>query len=166
MTEVQIQVKGLDHLMKMTVPDNLLGPAVRGALTRSVIDIEGGQKRLAPVDRGRLRAAITHQVGPGELPTWAKAGVIGGGGTLGTYAEVMDQGRRPDAAMPPVAPIRDWLRRHGSSAPPFVVARAIGRRGIKGKKFIVGGYEQVRGKVDDHFARAARDVETRWRNNV
>lgn len=166
MTEVRITVEGMEHLLRMTDDQALLGPAMTGALTRSVIDIEGGQKRLAPVDRARLRGAITHQVDGSPLPKFARAGVIGGGGTLGTYAEVMDQGRRPGSRMPPIAAIEGWLRRKGSNAPAFLVARSIARRGIAGKRFILGGYEQVRNNVDSHFARAARDIENRWRNNV
>lgn len=50
-------------------------------------------------------------------------------------ALVMEHGRRPGAAPPPTGPIAAWLSRHGADPKlAFVVARAIGRRGIKATK--------------------------------
>ena len=80
-----------------------------------------------PVDRNLLRGSVFHDlrgfpIGPGKVATPSR------------YAVVVEEGRREKRKAPPVAVIADWLGRHGANpAYAFVVARAIGRRGIKGK---------------------------------
>lgn len=171
MTEVRITVEGAEHIVRMTVPENLMGPGLRDALTRSVIDIENGAKRAAPVDRGRLRGAITHQVDDAPLPMWAKAGVIGGvsggGGheRVGEYAFAMEYGR-PPGSMPPLEPIAAWARRKGITTPPFAIALAIKRHGTKARRFMEGGVNSALSNIQRHFINASRDIENRWRNNV
>ena len=57
---------------------------------------------------------------------------------------VMDQGRRPGAAMPPVAPLERWGKRVlGERNLGFVLARSIARKGIKPRKFFTAAIKQV-----------------------
>jgi hypothetical protein len=78
----------------------------------------------------------------------------------------MDLGRRPGARMPPLAPIMLWVervlrvgltpsgrrsRRRGAQAEvrsvAFLIARAIGRRGITGRQFFSRGLDTARPKL-------------------
>jgi len=80
------------------------------------------------------------------------------------YAIVMEKGRRAGATMPPKWPIVYWLRRkHGMSLEAamkawFPVARAIGQRGIKGKKMLEEGFEAATPSVKQLFNRIPETV--------
>lgn len=75
------------------------------------------------------------------------------------YAIVMDQGRAPGARMPPPDALIPWVRRvmqvGGSEeevrAVAFVVARSIGRKGIKGREFMAHGLEKAMPTVEAIF---------------
>jgi hypothetical protein len=61
-------------------------------------------------------------------------------GVLGSplvYAPVMEEGRTPGAKMPPPEALRAWVAlKVGADVDPFVIARSIGRKGIKGKHML------------------------------
>jgi|SRR5215831_3306510 len=60
------------------------------------------------------------------------------------YANVMEMGRTAGRAPPPVSALTGWLRRHGVSEEyAYVVARAIGRRGIAGRFYMRRAYESL-----------------------
>lgn len=161
--DMTMRVEGLERLLASSAPEHLLGPPVTNAMNRSVIGISNVAKRYAPVDRGTLRARITYQVDSAPIPKFGKVGVLGGGGTVEVYGKTMEEGRRAGARMPPVSAIAAWLRRKGSDAPAFVVARNIARRGIQPKRFLGRALAEARAEVESHFARAAREIEERWR---
>jgi hypothetical protein len=57
------------------------------------------------------------------------------------YYHVMEKGRRPGGGMPPLAAIRRWAAVKGiSQNAVYPIARAIARRGIKGRFFMRQGY--------------------------
>jgi hypothetical protein len=79
------------------------------------------------------------------------------------YAAAVHEGRRPGARQPPSGPIRAWLgRRGGDPRLAFVVARAIGRRGIKARPFLRDAFERSRRAVDKHLDDAATAIERAW----
>lgn len=102
------------------------------------------------VDQGRLRASITHVV-ERESPTTLTCYV----GTNVTYALPVHNGRRPGARQPPTEPILEWARRKGiisdadtpsqARSKAFLIARAIGRRGIRAKPYLVEALPAARG---------------------
>ncbi len=157
MAEISYRVQGLDALLKKAVPATLLGPAVTRAFHKGAIAVQNESRKLAPVDRGRLRNSITYRVDPSPIPRHARIG------TNLQYAQTMNDGRRAGARMPPVSAIDAWLRRKRIDASAFVVARSIARKGIKGKKFMDGGLSAARGNIDRAFATAAREIEAQWR---
>lgn len=77
------------------------------------------------------------------------------------YAIVIDQGRTPGARMPPVDAIALWVERVlGISSEfddaeledvAFLIARAIARRGIVGRKFVEKGVQQALPTVEGIF---------------
>lgn len=75
------------------------------------------------------------------------------------YTSVVDQGRRPGAAMPPPAALEGWLQRHGLDVGlAWVIARAIGRRGIVGRFFYRRAAERLREAMPQLFDQALREA--------
>ena len=75
-------------------------------------------------------------------------------GTVGTpleYGEVVEKGRRPGKAMPPVGPIALWARRilgvpeDKSKKVGFAIARSIAIHGTKGAKMFERAWRQMEG---------------------
>ena len=76
---------------------------------------------------------------------------------------VMDEGRRPGAAMPPVAPIERWARRKlGQRGLGYVIARSIALKGIKPRRFFAAAIRQVtvveKPKLDRDVGRIVRRI--------
>lgn len=75
---------------------------------------------------------------------------------------VMDEGRRPGAAMPPVEPLERWgwlvLRQRGLG---FVLARSVARKGIKPRRFFDAAIQQVVVKEQAALNRKAGEIEER-----
>ena len=70
---------------------------------------------------------------------------------------VLEMGRRPGSKQPPLAPIRRWLERHGMDGGlAFVVARNIGRRGMKAHHMFKNAAERGGSVVHRIFARHFR----------
>lgn len=79
-TRVVLDQEGLDKLLRSPAGD--IGKAV---LT-GVVMVESAAKRLAPVDTGRLRASITHEVAIDAV------GLVGQVGTDVEYAPHVEYG--------------------------------------------------------------------------
>jgi hypothetical protein len=152
-----VQVTGLDALRAKVGPD-LHDKHVRKAMEASLRDIEDLARKLAPKDTGALRASITHKL--------QRAPIGGSYGWVGSdlpYAAAVHEGRRAGARQPPSGPIRGWLLRKGADPRlAFVVARAIGRRGIAPRRFLADAFERSRRAVDKHLDDAATAIERAW----
>jgi hypothetical protein len=71
------------------------------------------------------------------------------------HSPYVEGGRRPGARMPPLQPIREWLERHGSDpAGAFIVARAIGLRGIQPRPVLTWAKPQIDKIVMGHVTAA------------
>lgn len=155
--QITYEVKGLAEILaKTSAPASLIGPPLRKGLTTSALLVQGEAQRLVPVDTGNLRRTITHRVDGAAIPTFALVG------TNAPYAIVVHEGRRAGAAMPPVQALLGWARRHGGLNP-FLVARAIKRKGIKGRPFLKNAMGAMRGQVDAALGKAAKEIEAAWK---
>lgn len=142
------------RLASLADADALVGKPLRDALQRSAITVQSDAKRGAPVDTGRLRASITSAVDANAIPRFA---------TIGTnveYAPWVHDGRKP-GRMPPPAALATWARRHGGQNP-YVLARLIGRRGIKAQPFLRDAFAVNVGRIRGYFERAGREIEAAW----
>lgn len=125
-------------------PD-ILEEELTTALDRSGKRVVAYAVPAAPHDRGGLRASITDQV------TFPETKI----GSNLIYAPVHEDGRTPGAKMPPVSAIAAWLSRKGGNPKnAYVVARAIGKKGITGKKFLKKGLQQARPEIHEEFRQA------------
>lgn len=85
---LRIIVQGIRALQGKLDYDRLVGPPITRALTRSALTVEGGAKKLSPVDTGRLRASLTHRLEASPSPRYAEVG------TDVFYARFVHEGTR------------------------------------------------------------------------
>lgn len=147
---ITAQVEGLDRLQRgLTGAPRALGSETRKAMEASLTLIEGDARKNAPQDTRRLAGSITYSIrGTG-------AELTGRVGPSLRYGWFVEHGRRP-GKFPPLAAVSGWARRHGVS--PFVVARAIARKGTRPQPFLVPAFEKNRGRIVGLFERVGLRV--------
>ena len=165
--EVRIEIEGLDKLKSKLKSKTAAGPA-RKFLTRSGNEIIAKAKPLTPVNVGTLRRSIDKEVATDTpVPTFVKVG------TRVTYAPFVEFGRKP-GKMPPDNAIRTWVTQKnrgslGTRDPQaldritFQVRRAIGRRGVKARPYLVPGFEQAVPMIQRHVYTFADELEEAYR---
>lgn len=161
--DIQYEVKGLDELLA-----RIADPAVFQPLTRrmemAAITIENAAKTNAPVDTGRLRASITHQVTSDVDYVEAR---IGPNVTYGAYMEY-GTGRLTDfpgggkgSHWPPGAALDVWASRHGFASG-YQVARIIGKRGgLAPRRYLRNALRDNLAKIIELIGRTVQDVAQR-----
>lgn len=147
--QIDVRIEGLEKLQAgaAAAPATLLSET-RTALTAGSLLVEGTARSLAPKDTGRLGGSITHQI----------SGLTSRIGPSVAYGLYVEKGRRPGKP-PPVAAIEPWARRRGAN--PFLVARAIGRRGTKPRPFLVPALTQSTPRIVALFSKVATKVVAR-----
>ena len=117
---------------------------LRTAMTTGLLLLEADQRSHVAQDTRVLMNSITHTIeGSGTSLT----GRVGPGARYGLFVE---RGRRP-GRYPPMAAIAGWARRHG--IPPFLVARAIARRGTRAQPFVAPSLQRNHAALERIFAR-------------
>ena len=110
--------------------------AMDDLMRRTVSALEQGVTGRTPVNSGALRASW------GTKVTAGSTAVVGELFTPLAYAPVVEMGRTPGKRPPPTGAIQLWVERKGiasggeAEAIAYVIARAIGRRGIPPKKML------------------------------
>lgn len=100
-------------------------------LLNQAIHAERVAKKEVPVDTAQTQNSIRIERNAGRLGYKVKAHA--------KYAWYVHEGRKP-GKMPPIDAVESWAKRKGID--PFLVARAIGRKGTKGKKFMDIAYRE------------------------
>lgn len=143
-----IQIVGADRLAStLGKAASDVSPELKGAMTTSLLLIESDARRGVKRDTGRLQNSITHSISGNGLE-----GKVGPSVAYGLYVEM---GRRP-GKMPPISAVEGWARRHGIN--PFLVARAIGRKGIKAQPFLIPAFEKNQRRIVDLFGAVGAKV--------
>jgi hypothetical protein len=161
--EVRIEIEGLDALKKKLKSSTAAGPA-RKFLTRSGNEIIAKAKPLTTFNTGTLRRSIDKEVaGDTPIPTFVKVG------TNVKYAPFVEFGRGP-GKMPPREPIEYWYRRKNKAGPTqdvasalYAIQRAIGRRGVKARPYLVPGFEQAVPMIQRHVYTFADELEEAYK---
>lgn len=163
---VTVQVRGTQRLMQELGRLNGQAYAVAGgALFQEAEAVMATSKERVPVDMGTLRAS--GHVQPPKVRGTTIEVVLGYGGAASGYALFVHEGTGPavgrPAFMPPVDVIRAWAVRHGIPADAaFVIARAIGRRGLRPTKFLEAPLREAeRGMAGRIAARIRRRLTPR-----
>ncbi len=135
---------GLRHAVSSTQPQ------LRTSMERACLLIEADARTRVAQDTRRLMGSITHRISGSGTSLHGEVGPSTG------YGRFVEYGRRPGKP-PPVSAIAAWAHRK-NIAVPFLVARAIGRRGIKPRPFLAPALEANRGKIATLFDGVARIV--------
>ena len=159
---MQIQIEGLDRLLKKTDPAFLLKP-LRNFFERSTRTIEAHAKEKAPVDTGLLRSSIGSEIDASTPPRWGQVG------TAVVYAPFMEYGTGLLAAQgarerhfPPGEALELWAGRHGIESG-FQVAAAIGRRGgLKPHLFLTGAVKASLGAIEGYVRQLGSEIGQQW----
>lgn len=123
---------------------------MQGVLRRVRDDVRG----FAPVDLGAFRKSILYKTTRKGLLV---EGEVYSTDTPDAKVAVVEYGRLPGRKMPPKGALLGWMSRHGwDPRKEFVLRRAIGRDGIKGKFPFRKAFAKRRGL----FQSQARDLQT------
>jgi hypothetical protein len=174
-----IVIEGMEEqLQRLTQYDQVTNRHMVKAMHEAVTMAEAAIIPKVPVGiSGRLKNSIGSQVletGPGSI-----IGKVGSSLKDEEYPKVMEFGRKP-GKMPPVDALVPWVHRkriagsysiktkrrlggraqQGSEdrAVAYMIARSIGRKGIKGHFFMKQGYEKVKGKILNKFKKALNEI--------
>lgn len=148
---VTVTVTGLKELQgRLNGAGQHTQSEMRSAMTASLILLEGEMKRLAPRDTGRLQGSVSHTISGGG------SSITGRVGPSVQYGIFVEKGTR--AHFPPIDAISGWARRHGVH--PFVLARAIARRGTRAQPFVEPAFLKHRAGVVKRFEQIGVKVAT------
>lgn len=166
----ELEVEGLDEqLLALRQHDAIADDELERAMEQATLTGVGAIRPLMPVGvSGQARQSVKSRV------TRASAGAITGEIFADIrdpypYPAVIEFGRQP-GRMPPPEALERWVQlKMGVSADDapgvaFTVARAIGRRGVKGRFPFKRGWESVAGRVSGFFAAALRRITERLAN--
>ena len=132
---IQIKIEGLEEAIKKMSPD-LYAEPLRRFWERSSLSVENQAKLNSPVDTGRTRASLTHQLDSGSPPIWAKVGT-----------NVTNKG----VSYPQVLDLSD--RTHYRGGP---------HEGQPTKGWFSGSYGRVVSEVQNWIGRMAEEIADRW----
>jgi phage gpG-like protein len=126
------------------------------AMERSAILVQNAARtniqQQHAIDTGRLLGSVTREVKPFEASI----------GTNVAYARPVEEGRQSGAPMPPTGSLLGWMNRHGIPAErEFVIRRAIARRGIRARPYLLPALENNRTQIAREFAVANRRIAAR-----
>lgn len=152
---VTVQSPNLQRLITVLGSGKVVSTEMHLAFQRAGIIVTNRAKKLAPVDRGRLRASITYQVDPAIFPKWAEVG------TNTEYAPDIHDGR-PPGTMPPVSELAGWAKRKGLDA--WAVAKGIEERGTRPNPFLRRALDDTERQIVEQFDNALERMVNQWGN--
>jgi len=153
---VQVQVRGFKALVRKldtaaelkAFRDDILEPAMQTAQSTA--------QQHAPKDTGKLSSSLMTEIEPFSARMYTP---------IDKYPLVMEGGRKPGSKMPPPAALDQWARRYGIQNT-FLLARAIAKRGIRGRFFRRKARVAVRKELPSLMANMARTMEKDWGKTV
>ncbi len=146
-------IQGVDVLVRRAQSASLVVKPLEGLLNEASLIAQRVAREGAPRDTATLQRSIVRQVTPLMARVYTPL----------AYAAVMEEGRRPGAKMPPPDALRGWARRHGiPESALFVLARAIGKRGIKGRFFFRAAKEATEAEFPRLIQKMAAAIKVAW----
>jgi len=153
-TDLVISESNLSELIDKCNSDVLIAPPVREFLVNSTTVLKQQVRDFSPIWRGDLRGSIEKEIDDATLPLWAKFGTR----LVPHHAPDVEYGTVPH--WPPISAIAEWANDHG--IPPFLVARAISRRGTQPHNMFGGAVEVCQGDIDGFADDACKEIESIW----
>ena len=161
MLQLTIRLKGVKEIQKKLQRETLVLPIVSSAISDLTAFGEAAAKAGAPRDLGGLQNDIVSEV----TPLLGRIHFVGA--SRGVKAMAVERGRGAGKRQPPASALAGWASRHGHGSDArtlFVIARAIGRRGKKGRFFMKKARILIRREMKANtVAKMADQVEAAWR---
>lgn len=138
--------------------DKISNRRLKQAADASTKIVQGAARQNAPVFQARLRQSIDTEVR--EMGNMVQGRVFSPITKPYPYPLVMELGRKP-GKMPPPSSLRRWVQlviKPGADevdGVAFLVARAIGRKGIKGRFFMRKAVQTSTTRISQFFQKAA-----------
>ena len=148
-----VEIRGMDRRRKRLGDDELVRKPVESGLTKLHLLTERTARAGAPKDTSALARSIITEL----KPLWRKVH------SPLVYHPTAELGRPPGGRMPPPDALAGWARRHGYSGSLFVLARAIARRGTKGRFYMRAAAKAARNALPGVMGGVSKDIEARWR---
>jgi len=155
--EVELSPEFAQQIEKLNAYDEIANRHLTSAIQGSVIGIQGLARVNAPVFQSRLRNSIQAEVKTGGAAVVGR--VFSDITSPYPYPLTVELGRKP-GKMPPPDALKRWVQL--VIKPPaasvngiaYLVARSIGRRGIKGKFFMKRAVESSKVRIGMLFREA------------
>jgi hypothetical protein len=162
MAVYEINIKGIPQLLHR-LDEKQITSVLNTLMKESALDTVIAAKDTVPRYKNNIHRDIISEFKYARQG-FPETAIIGPKvGRTSAYARVMEHGRRAGAPMPPwkgPGSIEGWALAHGMN--PFLLARSIGRKGIKPRHWLERAKNNVESKVRTRFARAGRMVEQNW----
>lgn len=151
MSEISFDMEGIDEAVVKFEELNLFTRKEVIRLTaKSTLDVHKVAREKVPTDTANLKNNIFTRFEDGGL-----TGIIF---TTPAYAPYVEYGR-PPGKQPPLKALEGWAKRHGLQGLEFVIARAIGERGVKPQPFLRPAFEEFKGDYMAQVRQIVRDME-------
>lgn len=152
---LDVELQGLEPLLRKMKNPRLLRAPIKTVLNKSVLIGEREAKLNAPKDTGRLARSLAVEVDDLTARVFFQNEQL--------YFQVQEVGRRAGAPPPPSSALLPWMRRKGiDPSLAFVIARAIGRRGLKGRFFMRRGAEAIQREMPAMMRDLMAGVKREW----
>jgi len=155
--EIEVDQKSLDKLLRKLTGDHLWGEPLEDYIQESGEIILERLRRDVPRDTGDLAGSIEDALGrtSGEIRIASDhAGYV-----LGS-ADAHQGAFNTRPHFPPRSAIEGWARRHGVA--PFLVQRAIAKRGTKIDMSLTDALRTYEGAMDRLADKMAHEICKRW----
>ena len=146
---MKLRVEGDERVIRTLTSAELIAEPVTEALRVIARDGQQVAQRGAPGSVGRTLqsevrgfSAQVYSTHPAALP--------------------IEVGRRRGAPLPPLGAIARWAASRGITVEPFVLARSIAQRGIKGRFFLQAAREHIESRANRYLVDLGADIERRW----
>jgi hypothetical protein len=133
---IRVQVKGVQELVRALPASRIIKPPLRAYLAAAILKVEAETKPFVPRDTGYLARSLQSQVTDTEAKLSTNAPHA-----LYVHGRMNETKSRSKPHWPPISAIAPWAQRHGVN--PYVVARAISRRGTPLVPFMRLGLKQA-----------------------
>jgi hypothetical protein len=142
---VKVKIHGLKEMQSaFKRSPKIVADEINSAIKKSILSILARAVPKMPVDTNFLRSR--------NVTIFSK--LMGKLENRAPYAIFVHEGTKPH--FPPLHAIERWANRHG--IPPFLVARAIARKGTKGKPFYDIAVKESQTLINHIFSRALDNI--------
>lgn len=147
-----VEIGGLPELKRVLTPELYTDAMVKLVADGAVI-AQREAREQASTDTGALARSIASEAHGFSSRVYSTA----------SYAGAVESGRRAGAGMPPPDALRGWMQRHGlGGVSPYVIARGIARRGVRGRFFMAKAARKLEQQLPELGRKALEDIGRRW----